>query len=1237
MNRYGYGSTNRQRGGFLEPQMPPFFNRYCPMPYNNYSQFKYNNYNNSCNYGPMGQTGHNHYCDPHMPPCQHSHGGWQPQTPQASVPKSTLASENQDVVTLIVANNNLKRMTVRHLDIMQQQSERLLAKEKEKEEQSEKIKTLFSQNQDLMQQIAELGQTIEDLHKQMRQSRKRPASEDDEERQRSTPKAKLSCHVETQTQWLEEPPQNQLQSHPPLKQKVLVTSVTELPPTTPAGRVVFNGGKKVSTLFLHRVNQETTSLQQLEEEPHAHEEQQEHGELQEHEEQQEHYEDGIHDGGDDNNEELELVITQDADSDVEEETEADEMQLRMEEEEAEEEAATDEPDEYLYHDALETQEMQVVEETVIGAEEELEIDDSYIVNNGHSFEEEVTVEQVDEDEGGVVISNLLWQDKASFTTDKLNQPECESESQQTNPIQEEDLLTNNVHHEEDSLTNNVHHEEDLLPNNVHHEVDLLPNNVHHEDEKVEQKPLNNKRGLAQTPYKLRLPRKSTRTDVRSKLHILKARNFRQLFSETEQITIANAPHEGPKLVLGDLLHDHHKIGLMRDLELMRRHNLQDDSQLALKARELEAERKRARELEIEERIKEQKQKLDNEKKQRMQESQEHEQLELQKECELQKKRERQKKRKLQKKRELKKNRELQKEIERQKELQNESELQKDCELHKEHDLQKERELHNESALQIENTLQEKRELEERELHKESEVQKERKLQKDSDLQNESELQKEPQLEKEPELEEREQQKESELQKERELQKESELEKEVELQKELEVEKESELQKEQAERELEKEPKLEKESELQKETEAQNDGEEQKQREQLELQRQKKESELHQERERERENPKQSEPLTPDPDIEETMRKLQEHLQKQQQKLQNCQQQPMVRLKKSTLHTRISSSGAPLIFPPIAPATLTPAASPTNAASPKPSSKLNSPAAATATTTINTTIQTPLTPQSISSVGSGSNSSSSSSSNHGNDNSSNGKSTSTSTSTILNNNNTDTFRYRSSYYNSPASQHELFRTSNFPYTTRSWEDQEIHCDNEFFLEEADELLVDDPELEIPEWRVVKYKPSTIDHKKESITDADFVRRHEKHVKDEIERKKRDARYLREQSRSEQLRSRHNQDVVLVQLDPLPTSTFYPLPEDIESLQYVTDVPVQAFGEDIVNMRDKAGYFVLPWLEAGQATTPEAKAKADALPVATLASKKLPLTAAEKSHQEMNSSYVFLKRRKRQQRR
>ncbi|ALC38711.1 msl-1 [Drosophila busckii] len=1066
--------------------MPPFFNRYCPMPYNNYSQFKYNNYNNSCNYGPMGQTGHNHYCDPHMPPCQHSHGGWQPQTPQASVPKSTLASENQDVVTLIVANNNLKRMTVRHLDIMQQQSERLLAKEKEKEEQSEKIKTLFSQNQDLMQQIAELGQTIEDLHKQMRQSRKRPASEDDEERQRSTPKAKLSCHVETQTQWLEEPPQNQLQSHPPLKQKVLVTSVTELPPTTPAGRVVFNGGKKVSTLFLHRVNQETTSLQQLEEEPHAHEEQQEHGELQEHEEQQEHYEDGIHDGGDDNNEELELVITQDADSDVEEETEADEMQLRMEEEEAEEEAATDEPDEYLYHDALETQEMQVVEETVIGAEEELEIDDSYIVNNGHSFEEEVTVEQVDEDEGGVVISNLLWQDKASFTTDK---PECESESQQTNPIQEEDLLTNNVHHEEDSLTNNVHHEEDLLPNNVHHEVDLLPNNVHHEDEKVEQKPLNNKRGLAQTPYKLRLPRKSTRTDVRSKLHILKARNFRQLFSETEQITIANAPHEGPKLVLGDLLHDHHKIGLMRDLELMRRHNLQDDSQLALKARELEAERKRARELEIEERIKEQKQKLDNEKKQRMQESQEHEQLELQKECELQKKRERQKKRKLQKKRELKKNRELQKEIERQKELQNESELQKDCELHKEHDLQKERELHNESALQIENTLQEKRELEERELHKESEVQKERKLQKDSDLQNESELQKEPQLEKEPELEEREQQKESELQKERELQKESELEKEVELQKELEVEKESELQKEQAERELEKEPKLEKESELQKETEAQNDGEEQKQREQLELQRQKKESELHQERERERENPKQSEPLTPDPDIEETMRKLQEHLQKQQQKLQNCQQQPM----------------------------------------------------------------------------------------------------------------------------------------------------EIHCDNEFFLEEADELLVDDPELEIPEWRVVKYKPSTIDHKKESITDADFVRRHEKHVKDEIERKKRDARYLREQSRSEQLRSRHNQDVVLVQLDPLPTSTFYPLPEDIESLQYVTDVPVQAFGEDIVNMRDKAGYFVLPWLEAGQATTPEAKAKADALPVATLASKKLPLTAAEKSHQEMNSSYVFLKRRKRQQRR
>ncbi|EDW29294.1 GL18495 [Drosophila persimilis] len=187
-----------------------------------------------------------------------------------------------------------------------------------------------------------------------------------------------------------------------------------------------------------------------------------------------------------------------------------------------------------------------------------------------------------------------------------------------------------------------------------------------------------------------------------------------------------------------------------------------------------------------------------------------------------------------------------------------------------------------------------------------------------------------------------------------------------------------------------------------------------------------------------------------------------------------------------------------------------------------------------------------------------------------------------------------------------------------------------------MKEADELLSDHPSLEIPKWRDTPIPPSTDNKDIESLTDEDFVKRHEKYVKDEIERKRRDARYMREQMRSEALRQRHNQDEVLVKLDPLPTSTFYPLPEDIEGVQIVTEIPVQAFGENVVNMEARSD-FSLPWLDSVKALTAIARAKAEAVPVATLASKKIPLTAAESRHQEMNSSYVFLKRRKRQRKR
>lgn len=453
------------------------------------------------------------------------------------------------------------------------------------------------------------------------------------------------------------------------------------------------------------------------------------------------------------------------------------------------------------------------------------------------------------------------------------------------------------------------------------------------------------------------------------------------------------------------------------------------------------------------------------------------------------------------------------------------------------------------------------------------------------------------------------------------------ERERELQKEQEREQQKELELEQQklrDREVEKQ----KERELQKsrEQEQQKEREQQEERERKQREQRKREKETA-EKEQSKQKKKAEEQLQQEePNIEEeAMRKLQEHLQRQQQRLQSQPQQqlPYVRLKKSPMQTS-------LIYPPIAPTTanqLSPAPSPTNIASPISKIGSNNNNSNNSTTT-NTIIQTPLTPQSISSVGSNSNSSNT-----------NNSTSSSNKRTTVNNCSPQTYSksFNSLISRTSARRVSKFRTSSQLYTTRSWEDQEFHCDNEFFLEEADELLADNPSLEIPKWKVVNIRRSPDSKGTEPLSDADFERRHEKDVRDEIERKKRDARYLREQQRSDTLRMRHNQDEVLVPLDPLPTSTFYPLPMDIEGIEFVTEVPVQAFGENVVNLQVQTDDFSLPWLDSATASTAIAKAKADALPVATLASKKLPTTAAEARHQEMNSSYVFLKRRKRLRRR
>ncbi|XP_039484016.1 protein male-specific lethal-1 [Drosophila santomea] len=350
------------------------------------------------------------------------------------------------------------------------------------------------------------------------------------------------------------------------------------------------------------------------------------------------------------------------------------------------------------------------------------------------------------------------------------------------------------------------------------------------------------------------------------------------------------------------------------------------------------------------------------------------------------------------------------------------------------------------------------------------------------------------------------------------------------------------------------------------------------------------------------------------DVETVKRKLAEHLKKE---LLSQSHQSQVTLKK--IRERVATN---LIYPPpsapVSSTTITPAPTPSTTPTPgsTPQHAVTSSidqdiSAAKSKSKAAEQIATPLTPQSNSSVSS---------------------TTSTTRKTV---NNCSPHTYSKATARSGKLQ-SRFRTATFPYSTRTWEDQEFHCDNEFFLEEADELLADNPSLEIPKWRDVPVPPSSDKTNTEPLNDATFERRHQKYVKDEVDRKCRDARYMKEQIRLEQLRMRRNQDEVLVALDPLRASTFYPLPEDIEAIQFVNEVTVQAFGENVVNMEARDDFGV-PWVDAVEAPTSIARSKALAEPVATLASKKLPTTAAEARHQENHSSYVFPKRRKRQKNR
>jgi len=318
-----------------------------------------------------------------------------------------------DMVTLIVENNNLKRMIVLHLKLMQEQTDSLAVKDKELDDQSARMGAVLAQNQELKQAVAKLEAANEDLRKQLRRKNQRRNDDDDDDDDHSLPPAApqqrpIRCHAETQTVIREREQCTQTIDVQPQLAEVQPRSlhVEEVPAVTHHAGVVTNlpsskrseskgrgefNGKKVSTFILQRMNQDSKHHIQ------EHSDQPEEQAMQTQEEQLQQEDDHLREevqlpGEDDHlREEVQLPGEEDH---LREEVHLpeDDDHLQMQEVQTEEVVGGD-----IFHDALESIEMEVVTEEMVVLEEHVQTVDA----NGHmeeDDEEEEDQENSDEEE-----------------------------------------------------------------------------------------------------------------------------------------------------------------------------------------------------------------------------------------------------------------------------------------------------------------------------------------------------------------------------------------------------------------------------------------------------------------------------------------------------------------------------------------------------------------------------------------------------------------------------------------------------------------------------------------------------------------------------------------------------------------------------------------------------------------------------------------------------------------------
>ncbi|XP_051571078.1 male-specific lethal 1-like 1 [Myxocyprinus asiaticus] len=131
---------------------------------------------------------------------------------------------------------------------------------------------------------------------------------------------------------------------------------------------------------------------------------------------------------------------------------------------------------------------------------------------------------------------------------------------------------------------------------------------------------------------------------------------------------------------------------------------------------------------------------------------------------------------------------------------------------------------------------------------------------------------------------------------------------------------------------------------------------------------------------------------------------------------------------------------------------------------------------------------------------------------------------------------------------------------------------------------DSSPVHEDTVAVPSWRKSIIEP--LDQKDvsdipESLDDNVFLKRHAKLELDEKRRKRWDIQRIREQRMFQRLQQRmNNRRKVIAESEP-ELHSFYPDPEDVESIMMTPFLPVVAFGRPLPNLKQQN--FDLPWLD------------------------------------------------------